>query len=247
MRVDVVDGALIQVPAWLDLTAIVIGALLGGALAVRHAMAVTGVLVLAVTTGLGGGLIRDVLLQQGTPIALTNRWYLITAFTAAGIAFFFARAIDRFTEPLIILDALALGFFTLVGAERAQLVGLPDVGIMFVGVAAATAGSVIKDLMLGEVPEMLRPGVINAMASIVGAISFVVMLELDVPQTLREILTIAIVAGLRWLALWRNWHAPIPVDVVAMVRRKRPLTGANSADPEGRESDRPMTDDPPAA
>jgi len=217
-----VDASVIQVPVALDLSAIVVGAVLGGAIAVRHRMAVTGVIVLAVTTGLGGGLIRDTLLQQGTPIALTDRLYLIVTFVAAGFAFFFARAIERFTGVLIALDALALGFFTLVGAERAQLVGLPDVGIVFVGVAAATGGAMVMDLLVGEVPEMLRPGVINAMASIVGAISFVVMTELEVPRSLTQALTIVITAGLRWLALWRNWHAPVPLDVVAMVRRRRP-------------------------
>jgi len=217
-----VDSSVIQVPVALDLAAIVVGAVLGGAVAVRHRMAVTGVIVLAVTTGLGGGLIRDTLLQQGTPIALTDRLYLIVTFVAAGLAFFFARAIERFTGVLIALDALALGLFTLVGSARAELLGLPDVGIVFVGVAAATGGAMLMDVLVGEVPEMLRPGVINAMASIVGAISFVVMTELGVPTTLTLVLTVVITAGLRWLALWRNWHAPVPLDVVAMVRRRRP-------------------------
>jgi uncharacterized membrane protein YeiH len=191
------------------------------------------VIVLAVTTGLGGGLIRDTLLQEGTPVALTNRWYLITTFVAAGIAFFFARAIERFTAVLIALDALALGLFTLVGAERAQLVGLPDVGIFFVGVAAATGGAIAKDLLLGDVPDMLRPGVINAMASIVGAISFVVMLELGVPSGWRLALTVAITALLRWVALWRNWHAPVPVDAVSLVRRRRPRAPIDDRDGAG--------------
>ena len=216
------DSSVIQVPVALDLAAIVVGAVLGGAVAVRHRMAVTGVIVLAVTTGLGGGLIRDTLLQQGTPIALTDRLYLIVTFVAAGLAFFFARAIERFTGVLIALDALALGLFTLVGSARAELLGLPDVGIVFVGVAAATGGAMLMDVLVGEVPEMLRPGVINAMASIVGAISFVVMTGLGVPTTLTLVLTVVITAGLRWLALWRNWHAPVPLDVVAMVRRRRP-------------------------
>jgi uncharacterized membrane protein YeiH len=227
------DSALSEVPPIIDLLAIVVGALLGAAVAVRHAMAVTGVAVLAVTTGLGGGLIRDLLLQQGTPVALTNRWYLITVFVAAAFAFFFARVIDRFTGVLISLDALALGLFTVVGAEGAQLIGLPDVSVVFVGVAAATGGSIAKDLLLGEVPEMLRPGVINAMASVVGAISFVVMLELGVPAWLRLVLTVAITASLRWVALWRNWHAPVPVDVVALVRRRRPRPPLDDRDGAG--------------
>jgi uncharacterized membrane protein YeiH len=165
-------------------------------------------------------LIRDMLLQQGTPIALTNRWYLITCFAAAGFAFYFARAIDRFTAVLITLDALALGLFTAVGADRAALLGLPDVTVMFVGVAAATGGAMVRDVLLGDVPDMLKPGVINAMASIVGAISFVIMLELGAPSWLRLAVTVTIVATLRWVALWRNWHAPVPVDVVALVRRR---------------------------
>lgn len=227
------DGAAIQVPVGIDLFAIVVGASLGGALAVRHAMAVTGVFVLAITTGLGGGLIRDILLQQGTPIALTNRWYLITTMIAATVAFFFAQVVERFTLALIVLDALALGLFTLVGAERAQLLDLPDVGVIFVGIAAATGGSIIRDLLLGDVPDMLKPGVINAVAAVFGAITFVVLLELDVPASVRLIVTVAVTASLRWLALWRDWHAPVPVDMVSLVRRRRPRPPVDDRDGAG--------------
>jgi uncharacterized membrane protein YeiH len=228
-----VDGAAIQVPVGIDLVAIVVGALLGGALAVRHAMAVTGVFVLAITTGLGGGLIRDTLLQEGTPIALTDRWYLITTIIAATVAFFFAQLIERFTLALIVLDALALGLFTYVGAERAQLVGLPDVGIMFVGIAAATGGSIIRDLLLGDVPDMLKPGVINGVAAVIGAIVFVVLLEFDVPSVVRLVVTVTVTAALRWLALWRDWHAPVPIDMVALVRRQRPRAAIDDRDGAG--------------
>src|SRR3954447_24329574 len=111
----------LRVPGAVDLTASVIGALTGGLLAAREGFAVSGVLLLAVSGGLGGGLIRDVLLADGTPVALTNPAYLPTVAVAATVTFFFSGWLSRLTGLLVALDAVTLGFFTVVGAQKAQL------------------------------------------------------------------------------------------------------------------------------
>ncbi len=80
----------LHVPAAVDLAAIVVGALTGGLLAAREGFAVSGVLLLAVTGGLGGGLIRDVLLAQGPPVALTDRTYLPAVAITAMVTFYFS-------------------------------------------------------------------------------------------------------------------------------------------------------------
>ena len=99
----------LRVPAAVDLAAIVIGALTGGLLAAREGFAVSGVLLLAVSGGLGGGLIRDVLLGDLPPVALTNQAYLPTVAITAAVTFFFSGWLSRLTGLLVVLDAVTLG------------------------------------------------------------------------------------------------------------------------------------------
>ena len=91
----------LRVPAAVDLAAIVIGALTGGLLAAREGFAVSGVLLLAVSGGLGGGLIRDVLLGDLPPVALTNQAYLPTVAIAAAVTFYFSGWLSRLTGLLV--------------------------------------------------------------------------------------------------------------------------------------------------
>src|SRR3954464_14996937 len=123
----------LRVPAAIDLAAVVIGALTGGLLAAREGFAVSGVLLLAVSGGLGGGRIRGVLRAGGPPLALTNPAYLPTVAITAAVTFFFSGWLSRPTALLVVLDAVTLGFFTVIGAQRAELAGLPSASVVFVG------------------------------------------------------------------------------------------------------------------
>src|SRR3954451_12600718 len=138
----------LRVPAAVDLAAIVIGALTGGLLAAREGFAVSGVLLLAVSGGLGGGLIRDVLLARGTPVALTNPAYLPTVAVAATVTFFFSGWLARLTALLVVLDAVPPGFFTVVGAQRPELAGRPSASVVLVGTVTAVGGAPIRDVLL---------------------------------------------------------------------------------------------------
>src|SRR3954447_1583175 len=95
----------LRIPAVVDLAAIVVGALTGGLLAAREGFAVSGVLLLAVSGGLGGGLIRDILLAEGPPVALTNPAYLPTVAVTAAVTFSFSGWLSRLTGLLVVPDA----------------------------------------------------------------------------------------------------------------------------------------------
>src|SRR3954447_17801157 len=159
----------LPIPAAVDLAAIVIGALTGGLLAAREGFAVSGVLLLAVCGGLGGGLIRDVLLAEGPPVALTNTAYLPTVAITAGVTFFFSGWLSRLTVLLVVLDAVTLGFFTVIGAQRAELAQLPSASVVFVGTVTAVGGAVIRDVLLAQRAEIVQPGPYNAVAALIGA------------------------------------------------------------------------------
>ncbi|KQS60729.1 hypothetical protein ASG36_07575 [Geodermatophilus sp. Leaf369] len=233
---DVAADEALRVPAAVDLAAIVIGALTGGLLAAREGFAVSGVLLLAVSGGLGGGLIRDVLL--GVPVvALTNPAYLPTVAITAMVTFFFSGWLSRATALLVGLDALTLGFFTLIGAQKAQLAGLPSASVVFIGVVTAVGGTVIRDVLLAQRADIVQPGPYNAVAALIGASALTVLAgPLDVPPLPVAVLVIVLVTGLRILSVWRGWAAPVAIDLplrarsrLARVRRPATRTADDAA------------------
>jgi uncharacterized membrane protein YeiH len=211
----------LPVPAAVDLTAIVIGALTGGLLAAREGFAISGVLLLAVTGGLGGGLIRDVLLAEGPPVALTNPAYLPTVAVTAAVTFYFSGWLSRLTRLLVVLDAVTLGFFTVIGAQRAELAGLPSASVVFIGTATAVGGAVIRDMLLAQRADIVQPGPYNAVAALLGAAALTVLAgPLNLPPLPVAALVILLVAALRVLSVWRGWEAPVAVDLPERARSR---------------------------
>jgi uncharacterized membrane protein YeiH len=220
----------LRIPAAVDLAAIVIGALTGGLLAAREGFAVSGVLLLAVSGGLGGGLIRDVLLADGPPVALTNQAYLPTVAITATVTFFFSGWLSRLTGLLVVLDAVTLGFFTVIGAQKAELAGLPSASVVFVGTVTAVGGALIRDVLLAQRAEIVQPGPYNAVAALIGAATLTILAG---PAGLEPLpvaaVVITLVATLRVLSVWRGWEAPVAVDLPTrarnrLVRRRGPGT-----------------------
>jgi uncharacterized membrane protein YeiH len=221
--VEIVGAAAeaLRVPAAVDLAAIVVGALTGGLLAAREGFAVSGVLLLAVSGGLGGGLIRDVLLADGPPVALTNPAYLPTVALTAAATFWFSGWLSRLTGLLVVLDALTLGFFTVIGAQKAQLAELPNASVVFIGTVTAVGGAVIRDVLLAQRADIVQPGPYNAVAALIGAAALTVLAgPLALPQLPVAAMVIGLVAALRVLSVWRGWEAPVAVDLPQRARSR---------------------------
>ncbi|WP_091329243.1 trimeric intracellular cation channel family protein [Geodermatophilus ruber] len=221
MEILAVAAETLRVPAAVDLAAVVVGALTGGLLAAREGFALSGVLLLAVSGGLGGGLIRDVLLAEGPPVALTNPAYLPTVAITAMVTFFFSGWLSRLTALLVVLDALTLGFFTVVGAQKAELAGLPSASVVFIGTLTAVGGALIRDVLLAQRADIVQPGPYNAVAALLGASALTVLagpLGLD-PIPVAAVV-ILLVAALRVLSVWRGWEAPVAVDLPLRTRHR---------------------------
>lgn len=211
----------LRIPAAVDLAAIVVGALTGGLLAAREGFAVSGVLLLAVSGGLGGGLIRDVLLGDLPPVALTNRAYLPTVAITAAVTFFFSGWLSRLTGLLVVLDAITLGFFTVIGAQKAQILGMSSAAVVFIGTLTAVGGAVIRDVLLAQRADIIQPGPYNAVAALIGATVLAVLagpVGLDPLPVAAAV--IVLVAALRVLSVWRGWEAPVAVDLPQRTRSR---------------------------
>jgi uncharacterized membrane protein YeiH len=222
-------GAVVAPPLAISLTAVFLGGLSGAIFAVQRKFAITGVVAIAIATGLGGGIIRDVLLGN-VPVALTDPTYLPSVIAAALLGFFFASVVHRGQLLLDILDPIWMGLFAVIGAQQSLNAGLGSFAAILVGCISGFGGAVVRDLLAGETPQLVLPGPINYLAAILGAILYVAAVAwLGVDKVTAEWVTIAVVFGLRMLALRFGIKAPEPVDVprhlkrqVLRQRRRRP-------------------------
>ncbi len=192
----------------IDLIGTAVFALSGGLLAVRRNFDIVGVLVLSVAAGLGGGMLRDVLLGDTPPAALRNEAYLLTALVAALIAFFFHPRVEQLRRSMLLLDALGLGFFAVSGTLRSLSAGLGPVPAILLGVVTGAGGGVIRDLLALEVPLVLRRDV-YALAALVGALAFVGVDRVST-QVVAAIVGISLTFALRVLSMRFGWQAPRP-------------------------------------
>src|SRR3712207_256296 len=109
------------------------------------------------------------------PVALTNPTYLPTVAITATVTFYFSGWLSRLTGLLVVLDAVTLGFFTVIGAQKAQLAALPSASVVFVGTVTAVGGAVIRDVLLAQRADIVQPGPYNAVAALLGAIALTVL------------------------------------------------------------------------
>jgi uncharacterized membrane protein YeiH len=187
-------------PVWTLYLAVVVGGVAGATYAARRGFDVIGVLALSVTTGLGGLLIRDILLARG-PIVLRDSTFIWMAVLAAVLGFFFAGYIARFDRALLALEALAMGLLASVGTDSALRAGLGAMSAVAVGTIVATSGPLLRDILGGDAPQLLRPGVFLGVIALGGSIAYVILEELTDEPLLSQIVVILAVFVTRILAL----------------------------------------------
>jgi len=193
----------------LDLAGCFVFALSGGLAAVRARLDVFGVLVVGTVTAIGGGILRDVLVGLAPPNALRHWPYLAVPAVAAGLVFVWHPALTRLRRPIVVLDAAGLGLFTVTGTRVGLEHGLGPAGAIAVGLLTGIGGGVLRDVLLREIPLVLRRGEIYALAAAVGAVLVVIGDQLHGLAGWQAGGAVA-VFGLRMLAVWRHWVAPTP-------------------------------------
>jgi uncharacterized membrane protein YeiH len=193
----------------LDLAGIFVFAISGALVAVRKDLDVFGVLVLAGTTGLGGGFLRDVLIGATPPAALADWRYLLVPVVAGLLAFWFHSVLGRMERQVSVFDAFGLALFCVTGAIKALEFGLGPVPAALMGMVTGIGGGMARDLLAGRVPAVFR-GELYATPALAGAAITVVGDGLGLPIGLVAALGGGVCLGWRLLAMWRHWQAPTP-------------------------------------
>jgi uncharacterized membrane protein YeiH len=214
---------MLTLPVYVELAAVVTGALSGALHGLRKGADALGVLALSIATGVGGGILRDVLVGQGPPAALKDARYLIVVGAASLLALLLGSLVARFGRVLALVDAVLLGLWVVMGLEKALAAGLPAVAAIFLGVITAVGGSVIRDLLSGERPSIVGPGELYESAALAAAVVYVALLRgLALPPWPAELGAVTTACALRLLAIRYRWLGPRPIDLVAAWRRLRP-------------------------
>ena len=192
------------IPFWADLTAVALGGIQGALFASgfrgQRRLDLLGVVVIGTVVGLGGGLIRDLLLGE-LPATLQSDWYLPTAGLAALAGMLIAPPLQRLGGVIVGLDAVVIGMFGAFGTSKALGSGLPVVPSIFVGVCAAVGGGVARDVIMGLPVAVMHVGSLYAVAAAGGSAVLVVLVLLGVDVPVAAVIGIAVTSVVRLLAV----------------------------------------------
>jgi uncharacterized membrane protein YeiH len=192
-----------------DLVGIFVFGITGALVGVRKRLDVFGIEVLAIVTGLGGGFLRDVLIGDTPPAALRDWRYLVVPMVAGLITFFLHPGIGRVERLVNIFDAAGLALFCVTGALKAIDFGLSPLSAALLGMISGIGGGVIRDLLSGRVPVVLRSE-IYATPAFLGAGIVVVAAALKYHAVWVPVVAAASCFAIRLMAIRRGWNAPLP-------------------------------------
>ena len=192
----------------LDWFGIAVFAVTGALVASRKQMDIFGFMLLGTATGIGGGSIRDLMLGVLPVFWVQQPIYLGICIGVAALTFFTAHIPESRYRVVLWLDAVGLAFVCVVGADRALASGTSAFIAVTMGVVTATFGGMVRDILGGEVPRLLRKEV-YVTAAIAGAIVFVGLVGLKVPKDIAAIAGFATCLSIRALALHYGWSLPV--------------------------------------
>jgi uncharacterized membrane protein YeiH len=201
------DAPLTDLFRWIDLTAVFANALLGGVIARGERLDPIGFATLAILSGLGGGLIRDTLLQRGTPVALTDYAYILTALAGAAVAFFVYVEGRFWNHAFAFVDAIAVGSWAAAGAQKTLAFGLGWLPAVLLGAITAVGGGMVRDIVLRRIPGIFGGSTLNATSALVASGVMVVLYRSGHPSV-GLVAATATGAALCLLARWRRWQLP---------------------------------------
>ena len=192
----------------LDLLGIGVFAVSGALAAGRKRLDLLGVFVLASVTAIGGGTIRDLLLDRQA-LWLTDATYLGVIVVAVAITFAYVRWRRPPLASLLVADALGLALFSVAGAQIAENAGLPAVAVVVLGTLTGVGGGVIRDVLSAEIPFVLRRGNLYASTVIVGVAAYLALESVGVARQTAALAGMALIAAVRFAAI--RWELALPV------------------------------------
>lgn len=195
----------------LELSATIAFTLSGVMTAARSRLDAVGVYAVAFLTALGGGTLRDILLDLRPFFWVRHVEYLwgVLALSTAAMMFMRRRHFEPTEKVIQLPDALGLGLFAAVGVDLASAHGMPALVAVLMGVVTPVFGGVLRDIVCNQIPAAFSDHRPYALCAFLGGWVYLGLQALQTPDWLALSATVFFTAGLRMLALWRDWQLPI--------------------------------------
>jgi uncharacterized membrane protein YeiH len=205
----------------LDLLGVGVFAVSGALAAGRKHLDWLGVAVIALVTAIGGGTVRDVLLNRHPIFWIANPAYLLVCLAATALTLLYVHLRIPAPRALLVADALGLAFFTISGAQIAEQSGLSWLLAILMGAITGVAGGMVRDVLCNEIPLILRRGQLYASSAIVGAALYLVLERAGTPREAAALLGMATIALVRFAGiLWRIELPVLSLEEEAAERRR---------------------------
>ncbi|WP_431976394.1 trimeric intracellular cation channel family protein [Micromonospora haikouensis] len=191
-----------------DLTGVAVFAASGASAAVAKRLDLFGVVFVGFVAALGGGILRDLVIDEVPPLAFADWRYAATVALTAAATFWLHPRLARLRTTVLVLDAAGLGLFTVTGTLKALDAGVPAVGACLLGMLTAIGGGLGRDLLTGEIPVVLRRE-IYAVAALAGAVAVALLDAFGRADAAGLTAAAVFVFALRLVSLRRRWSAPV--------------------------------------
>jgi uncharacterized membrane protein YeiH len=184
-------------------------ALSGGLLGVRKRFDLFGVLCLSFVVSVSGGIVRDVLIQALPPVAVTEMRYFVISMVGGLITFFWSSLVALHQRFVLLLDACGLALFAVVGTQKAIEYGINPLMAAILGMISGIGGGMVRDVLAGEIPFVLRAD-LYALAALAGGAIVSAGSMTSVGSSHTMLAGAAVCIFLRVMAICFNWRAPTP-------------------------------------
>jgi uncharacterized membrane protein YeiH len=191
-----------------DLAGTLLFAIEGATAAIAGHLDLLGLTVLAFSTALAGGIIRDLMIGAVPPSSLRDWRYSAMAFAGAAIVFFLHRFVQGIPSAvMVVLDAAALALFAVAGTQKALIYQMHPFVAILLGTITGVGGGTLRDILLARIPLVLRADV-YATAAMAGSAGMILGRKMGLPPTLAAFLGGVLCFGLRLVSVWRHWNLP---------------------------------------
>lgn len=191
----------------LDLLGTFFFAISGSLLAAQRGYDIIGSLLLGSLTGLGGGVIRDLIIGRA-PVAFDRPIHLAAPVAAAVLVYFLATRVERHSRPLLIFDAGGLALFCTTGTATALNAGMNPIAAVLLGVTTGVGGGLLRDVVANRDPQLFTPSDLYAVPAFLGAVLTAGLWFSPIPTALATFFAAVVVFVFRVLSLHFHWRIP---------------------------------------
>lgn len=211
-----------QIPLGIELFVVVVSSASGVLSARQNKLDYIGALWMALLVGLGGGLLRDIILQVGDVYILQEPLAIPISIIAATIVFVFPMIVEKSDRLLEVLDIFSVGLYAVMGADKAMVYDFEPAVCIMMGFFTAVGGGMLRDICLAKTPSIFLRGNFYAIAAIAGSASYILLVDgLGLYNMAALVTSTCITMGLRWISMRYNILSPTEVNLSHMVRSRR--------------------------